>query len=155
MRENTYGQQSARAIAIFEGLKAPWRWTTSTPRSSANVAADRPIRRDDRTGTWTTLWPAGSGADPRRRPEATRATARGPPGSLVAPGLSQVNHDRQDARPRLLTPRRDLRDTHARHRSNRPRDGTHGSQDLTDVTEPSHATSLPPMRRALDAGTNR
>jgi hypothetical protein len=52
--ENTYGRRSAREIDVFEGLKAPWRWTTSIPRSSANVAADRASRRDDRTGTWAT-----------------------------------------------------------------------------------------------------
>ena len=70
-------------------------------------------------------------------------------------GCRQVNDDRQDARPRLLTPRRDLRDAHADTVATVLAMEPTAARLLARDGAVAHATSLPPVRRALDARSNR
>jgi hypothetical protein len=66
-----------------------------------------------------------------------------------------VNDDRQDARPRLLTPRRDLRDAHADTVATVLAMEPTAARLLVRDGAVAYATSLPLARRALDAGSNR
>jgi hypothetical protein len=70
-------------------------------------------------------------------------------------GYRQVNDDRQDARPRLLSPRRDLRDAHADTVATVLAMEPTAARLLVGDGAVANATSLPPVRRALDAGPNR